>query len=293
MPRGRRPPPAELGARLRRLREKAGLSAAVLASRLGWAESTLTRKESGKIGITEDQLHKVLDSLGVSNRDRTGVLDLVPADHGSARQTRTTRPGALPKVYARYLALEEVATEIWIYATMIVPGLLQTPDYAAAIIQQTPVPEDDLVHDRMVTRLGRQAVLGRQPPPRIRVVLDESVLVRRIGDRATMRRQMLRLVEARELATTTIQVLELDHGTHPALVGGFTVLQFESESIRSHVFCDSLVGGVLNANSEDFQRYRACFEALAREASDQRRSLELIEAAAKRTYTHTRGKGHE
>src|SRR5205814_6304950 len=103
---------------------------------------------------------------------------------------------ALPGAAEGFTRLEERGWHISMYAPILVPGLLQTPDYAAVIITNTtPTPEDHLARTRMQRRMLRQAVLGRIPPPRIDVVLDETVLRRPIGDPAIMRRLMIRLQE--------------------------------------------------------------------------------------------------
>jgi transcriptional regulator with XRE-family HTH domain len=273
----------DLGAELRRLREAAGRTAAEVAAGLGWAESTLSRKENGQIGISDVDLTRFLDLLQVSGDDRTQLLEIADRPRSPRLpRPRRKRSGALPLAYEKYVALEEQAADISIYSTMVVPSLIQIPEYAAAIIQSTPVPEDEYVRPRITTRIGRQAVLGRQPSPRLRVVLDESVLLRKIGDRDTMRRQMLRLAEASERPNTMIQVITLDHGAHPGLAGSFTMLEFDDGSKPPQVFSDGLTGGVLRADPEDVKRYRACFDMLAGSALDRRRSLELFQVTANR-----------
>jgi transcriptional regulator with XRE-family HTH domain len=279
--RGRSLPPGELGAELRRLRERAGRTAAALAAEVGWAESTLSRKENGRIGISEKDLDLLMTALAVSDRERNRLSDL--ARH--VNRPRSSRPrthrAAVPDVYESYMALEEIADEIFAYSNMMVPSLLQIPEYAAAIIQSTPVPEEEFIQERVATRMFRQAVLGRTPPPRLHVILDQSILLRRIGDWHTMRRQMLRLVEASERPNTVIQVLPLDTGAHPGLSGHFTVLRFDERQLP-RVFCDGLTGGVLRGDPEEVQRYLACFEKLTSIALDPSLSVTLFQEAANR-----------
>src|SRR2546421_262229 len=106
-------------------------------------------------------------------------------------------------------------------------------------------PEDLLARTRMQRRMLRQAVLGRIPPPRIDVVLDETVLRRPIGDPAIMRRQMIRLQELSDRPEISVRIIPLRAGAHPALTGPFAILDFpEALRIPSHVWLDDLAGGV-------------------------------------------------
>jgi transcriptional regulator with XRE-family HTH domain len=278
-PGGRRSPSPELGAELRRLREAASLTAAAAALAMGWAESTLSRKELGQIGITDADLDGLATLYAAGDEVRESLRRLATGADRRPPRSRRSRNAALPGAYEEFVGLEERASELSSFSSMVVPSLLQTPEYAAAIIGSTPVPEDEYVRPRVVTRMVRQAVLGRDPPPRLNVILDASVLERRIGDRPTMRRQMLRLVEASERPNTTIQVLSLDCGAHPALSGTFAVLGFD-DGTRPRVFCDGLTGGILRDDREDVQRYIACFQKLRGLALDSTQSLDLFQRAA-------------
>jgi transcriptional regulator with XRE-family HTH domain len=280
----RTPVGRRLGLELRSLREQTGRTVVDIATQLSWSESKLSRIETAATGISDSDLDRLLDVYDVSDADRSRLSGLAGRVRRSAR--RTIYGEALPGVLETFIGLEAEATAISTYGAILVPGLLQTPEYAGAMMQATPTPEDDLARERLTARMGRQAVLARQPPPRLRVVIDEAVLLRPVGGPEVMRRQMLRLIEASEWPTTSIQVLPLAVGAHPAVAGPFAVLDFANVTIPTHVFSDGLTGGVLRNGSDDVQRYQDCFEALTRLALNEKDSVQVISdfASGKRTW---------
>jgi hypothetical protein len=278
----RTPVGRRLGVELRSLRERTGRTVLDVATELDWSESKLSRIETAATGVSDPDLGRLLDLYHVSRADRYRLSELALRVRRNAK--RTIYSEALPDAYETFIGLEAEAASISTYGAIVVPGLLQTPEYAGTIIQATPTPEDDLARERLTTRMGRQAVLARRPPPELRFVIDEAVLLRPVGGREVMRGQMLRLIEVSERPTTSIRVLPLAVGAHPAVAGPFAVLEFASETIPMHVFCDGLTGGVLRNEVDDIRRYRDCFEALTRLAHNEEDSVRMISdfAASKR-----------
>jgi len=224
--------------------------------------------------------------------DLTRLLDYyqapadVRSDIGALAQQPVRRSrgpsDAVPDAYEKYALLEEQASGISIYATAVVPGLLQTPEYAAAVIAATPIPEGHLAKARMRTRMARQAVLGRLPPPHIKVIIDEAVLRRPIGGDAVMRRQMSRLQELGDLPEAVIRILPVAIGAHPALSGPFAILDFpESLGIPACIWQDDLAGGVLRDRSDEVERYRASFTVLEDLALSAPDSAEVFATSAR------------
>jgi transcriptional regulator with XRE-family HTH domain len=272
----------ELGRELRRLREAIGLTAAGVAAEFGWAESTMTRKETGSIRIKEADLERLLERYGVDEAERIRLRDLARAPVPTpARQEDAHASGALPHVVEDLAELETMATAISIYAAILVPGLLQTPEYANAIFETNPVPEVEFIGPRMNVRMARQGALARKPP-KLDVIIDEAVLLRPIGDPEVMRAQALRLIEMSERSNITLRVLLMRVGAHPGLAGQFEILEFGEGRRPPVVFSDGLTGGVLRDNTEAVQRYRACFDALSELASSAPDSLALVQATAER-----------
>jgi transcriptional regulator with XRE-family HTH domain len=280
MPAKRRAARIELGRDLRNLREAAGLTAAEVAAELGWAESTVTRKETGSIGIKDADLDRLLERYGVDGAERVRLRELAhaPALIGSSDFDASI---AVPHVVEDYVQLEAMATAISIFAAIVVPGLLQTPEYANAIFKTTPEPEEEFIGPRMDVRMARQGAVARRLP-KLDVILDEAVLLRPIGSPEIMRAQALRLIEMSERRNITLRVLPIAIGAHPALTGQFFVLQFGAGRRPPVVFCDGLTGGSIRDNTEDVQRYRTCFAALSELASSEEDSLALVYATAER-----------
>lgn len=267
----REAPPGSLGAEMRRLRERVGRTIHDVAAELGWSDSKLSRLETALSGVKEADLTRLFELYGVTEAERSRIRELRnPREHH----------GAVPDVLDRYLQLEQVAHEISLYGASVVPGLLQTPAYAAAVIEATPTPEDELVKERMSRRMARQALLGLRNRPRLNVVIDEAVLHRPIGGESVMRRQMLRLCELSDEPSTTIRLIPFAVGAHPALSGSFSVLDFGADR-PAHVYADSLTGGELKNEPTQVSRYRSCFAALLDLALDEQESVHVFTAAAK------------
>jgi hypothetical protein len=260
MPPSERAPSLETpGEALRRLRERKGHSVREVSQALGWSSSKLSRIETSTSGLKAEDLNRLLDYYEPSSDVRGDIGAM--ARRPLRRPRRHTR--AIPDVYGRYSVLESQATHIQTYGAIVVPGLLQTPEYAAAVIAVTPHQEDDFASAAMATRMLRQAVLARQPPLQLTVVLDEAVFRRPIGNPDIMRRQMIRLQEMNDRPEITIRILPFSVGAHPAVTGQFVILHFpDADSTPPHVFCDGLTGGSLRVDPLDVGRYQACFNTL-------------------------------
>jgi transcriptional regulator with XRE-family HTH domain len=267
----------QLGAELRRLR--GNRTVAEVASGLGWSESKLSRIETAHSGIRAKDLDALLTAYGVGADGRKRL-------HGLSVQARQRAwweayGDVLPNAYETYIGFEAEATAISTYEAQIVPGLLQTPQYASAVIAADGVYDDEeVVAQRVQVRLARQAVLTRVPPPRLSVVLDEAVLRRVIGGPDVMRHQLSRLVEAAELEMVTIQVLPFAVGAHRALAGSFIVLDLGGGSDQPIVYSEGMTGGVFRSRPEELRSYRMSFEALRAAALGAAESSAFIAAIA-------------
>jgi hypothetical protein len=265
----------QLGAELRRMR--GDRTVAGVAEGLGWSESKLSRIETAHIGIRAKDLDALLTAYGVEADVRRRL-------HGLSVQSRQRAwweayGDVLPNAYETYIGFEAEATAISTYEAQIVPGLLQTPQYASAVIAADGVYDDEeVVAQRVQVRLARQAVLTRIPPPRLSVVLDEAVLRRVIGGPDVMRHQLSRLVEAAELDMVTIQVLPFAAGAHRALAGSFIVLELGGGSDHPLVYSEGMTGGVFRSRPEELRSYLTSFEALQASALGPTESTAFIAA---------------
>lgn len=277
-----------LAAELRRLRERAGFTGDEVAERLGWSGSKISRIELHRIGIKQSDLRRLLDLYSVSDSHREDLLAL-------ARESDKT--GWLETVaanvngdYAALLRAEAEAQSVWNWEPQVIPGLLQTPEYARAVMlgwhQMFDVPPGD-VERRVEARRARQQVLEREPPLLVSVVIDESVLYRRLGDSSVMRGQLNRLAEATELPNVTIQVLPLT-GDHVIGTGAFIYWKFpEVHDIPLHdiVNVEHLTGSWYIEEEEDTYQYLKTFKSLVETSLGPQDSLELISRIARETWS--------
>ncbi|XVU26520.1 helix-turn-helix domain-containing protein [Actinoplanes sp. CA-054009] len=243
----------ELGTELRRLRgERRGAS---VATALGWSESKLSRIETAHTGISEDDLDRLLTIYGVRVEDRDRLREL--ARRGRARAWWTPYRSSVPDPYDEYVALEAEAVLISEWESQVVPGLLQTDEYARAVIEVgADVGDTETIQRRLALRMARQAVLTREPPPLLRIVLDEAVLHREVGGPEVLRRQLARLVEASERPGVELLVLPFSAGAHAGMTESFMVLEFAPGTRSPIVHIEGLTGGLFRVKPPDVDVYR-------------------------------------
>jgi transcriptional regulator with XRE-family HTH domain len=272
-----------LAAELRRLRERAGLTGDEAAAKLGWSGSKISRIELHRIGVKRDDLAKLLDLYRVESPYREELQAL------ASESTRTGRlefvVAGLPADYAEYLSAEDEAQSIWNWDPLIVPGLLQAEDYARAVLagyqSMFRLPPGD-AERRLALRHLRQQLLTREPPLELSIVIDESVLRRRFGDNAGMRRQLLRVAEVSEMPNVDVRVLPLN-GEHPIGTGAFSYMQFpqvHDVPLRDIVSVEHLTGSYYLEDEEQTFRYRVTFEALLEKSLDPTQSRDLLRRTA-------------
>ncbi|QXJ22280.1 helix-turn-helix domain-containing protein [Actinomadura graeca] len=216
-----------LGVALRRLREGRGLSADTAGRRLGWSASKVSRIEGARIGVDLADLRAMLRLYGADAH--LGEELLVLAREAARNGWWTKYPESQLGGLGAFIALEDEASSIFAFEADTVPGLLQTEEYARQLflgyveIASRPRAE---VERRLEIRLRRQRLI--RPPERLSlcVVLDEAVLLRRVGTASTMSRQLLHLVELADLPSVTLRVLALD-ADHGAGLSSFILLEFE------------------------------------------------------------------
>src|ERR1022692_1652474 len=185
----------QLAVELRRLREQAALTGEEVASRLGWSAAKVSRVETARTAVAPADLQLLLDLYGISGQHRERLIEL----GRTARQRGWWDAYAdmLGPEYATLIALESEAESAGWYAAQIVPGLLQTEEYAREIIRSTLlISPPGEIERRVQVRMSRQRVLTRDDPLRLSVVLDEAALLRQVGGAEVMRGQLRHLVQA-------------------------------------------------------------------------------------------------
>jgi transcriptional regulator with XRE-family HTH domain len=274
----RRPPSARargLGAELRDLRLGLGKTSRAVATSLGWSPSTLSRLENGLRGITVEDVAALLVVYQVTGAERDRLLALA-REVDRPGWWETGLPG-LPNQLTALIGFESQAERITDVGMLLVPGLLQTTEYARAVMVGGDVPAHE-IEARVVTRLGRQALLSRPDPPELHVVLDESVLRRPVGGPPVMAAQLRHILTAAARPTITVQVLPSVLGAHLGTAGSFVLLEFAKahaivhlEHLRSSLFVDE---------PDDVTPFVHARDTLARQALDPAASADLLASLA-------------
>src|SRR5579863_10069163 len=223
----------ELGALLKALRTEKGWTAEQVAERLLVSPSKISRLENGHRGTSARDIRDLCNLYGVDDGERQRLLQLAR----EGKQRAWWQPLGLP--YSAYVGLEEAATSISDYGLSVVPGLLQTADYARTVVEAA-VPKwvPEVVEQRVEGRMTRQQLLIRENAPHFEAVVDESVLHRTVGSPAIMRAQLERLLELSELPSVTLQVIPYDAGALPAGNNKFIILSFAQPTVTDVVFVE-------------------------------------------------------
>jgi len=260
---------------LRRLREQAGLTCEDVGHRLECSGTRISRMETGRIGARPGDVRELLEIYGVTGVEADSLVQL-------ARDAR--RKGwwhaygrVLPPWFEAYVGLESDAAALHDFQPSVVPGLLQTEDYARAVLRDAPgADRAEDIDQQVALRMRRQAVLDQPGPPRVRVVLSESVLWVQVGGAAIMRAQLLRLADLAARPDLTLQVLPLRAAAHAQPVTPFTMLEFADPADPTVVYLEHLTGSLLLEDEEEVQRYRVVFDHLRAQALGPGPSADLI-----------------
>jgi hypothetical protein len=265
-----------LGAHLRRLREAEGVSRETAGWEIRASESKISRMELGRVSFKERDVADLLTLYGVTDEEeREAWLTL-------ARQANTPgwwqREGdILPSWFQPYLGLEAAAVLIRTYEVQFIPGLLQTPEYAKAVILlghgSAPPAE---VERRVAVRMKRQQVLAREDPPQLWVVVDEGALRRPIGGPEVMRAQLRALVDATKLPHVRLQVIPFNVGGHAAAGGSFSILRFPEQDLPDVIYIEQLTSALYLDKRDDIDHYAAAMERLAVEAERPDRTGDIL-----------------
>jgi transcriptional regulator with XRE-family HTH domain len=268
-----------LAAELRRLREAAGLTQEDVAGRLEWDASKLSRIENRQVGIIARDLRKLLDMYGMADDDqREGYFAM--AREGKQRAWWQSYGDVIPSEYGTLIGLETEAATISNYEQELIPGLLQTADYARAVIRAfRPDDTADEVTRRVEVRQARQEVFAREDPPRLWAVISEAVLRRAVGGPAVMAAQLRALASERDRAVVTVQVLPFSAGEHPAMAGSFVILDFPDPEPGA-VYLENASSALYLERVTDVQRYAGMFRFVQAAALGPKESRDMLQAAA-------------
>ncbi|WP_405147127.1 helix-turn-helix domain-containing protein [Sphaerisporangium sp. NBC_01403] len=268
-----------LGSQLRRLRENRGITLEAAGHSIRASHSKISRMELGRVSFRARDVADLLTLYGVTEEsDREGMLSLV---------AQANRPGwwhnyddVLPNWFEAYVGLEEAATRIRSYEVQFIPGLLQTEEYARAVVLLGhPDGTEEEIQRRVDLRMARQKLLGRPSAPHLWAVIDEAVLRRPLGGVEVMRGQIRHLMDVIASPNVTVQVMPFSAGGHAAAGGPFSILRFSERDLPDVVYLEQLTSAIYLDKRDDLDRYQAVMERLCIDAvpvSDTKRALTRI-----------------
>ncbi len=264
-----------LAAELRRLRSETDLSREVVSERTGINSATLYRIETARARPQKRTLVTLLDLYEVDKTQRDYLIVLLK-DAGKQGWLRPYHSD-LPEEYTAYISFEDEAKGVRNYETSFIPGLAQDEEYARAVIRGVlPAATDDEVEDRVRARIERQAVLTKDKPLKLWVIVDEAALRRLVGGVQVMRKQLVHLAELVKKPNITFQVIPLSAGAHPGMPGQFALMDFEDPMDTDLIYIDSMAGDLFLEADADINRYRSIFDNLVAVALSPNESVALV-----------------
>ncbi|GIF40662.1 transcriptional regulator [Actinoplanes xinjiangensis] len=265
-----------LGSQLRKLRESKGITREAAGYEIRASGSKISRMELGRVSFKERDVADLLTMYGVSDSAERDALI------GLARQANN--PGwwqhfgdVLPTWFQAYLGLEAAASLIRTYEIQFVPGLLQTPDYARAVIMLGHAGASaEEINRRVDVRLQRQQILTRSGGPQLWAVIDEAVLRRPIGGVDVMRAQIESLIEASKLPGVRLQIIPFMVGGHAAAGGPFAILRFPEPELPDVVYVEQLTSAIYLDKREDVDHYAMAMERVCIDAEPPNHTPEIL-----------------
>jgi transcriptional regulator with XRE-family HTH domain len=268
-----------LASELRQIRRERDLSGLQVAEALDWSPAKVSRYEGARTGLKPEEVERLLDFYGITDPRRARLLGL--AHDATRRPWWHEYSDAVSAEYLDFIGLENEASSIGQWATTIVPGLLQTEAYARQLFVSYRHIErlnPTLIDRRVRLRMLRQQMLAQDRQPELSFVLDESVLMRRVGDDDLMHRQLLFLADQSERPNVTLQVYPLQH-QFAIMVNSFVVFRFGPAGealLHDVVSAETLKDQFLVQGDADTYLYGLAYEALASDALGADESRDLI-----------------
>ncbi|MFE3721245.1 helix-turn-helix domain-containing protein [Streptomyces cyaneofuscatus] len=265
-----------LGAELKRLREKAGVSMEDAAERIGGDKPKISRQENGRQGVSKLEIEALLALYEVSDdRLRTALTTL--AREGRRKGWWAQYSDILPAGFQERLSIESDAARILTFQSMLVPGLLQTAEYATEVIRAAgKSATEDQLKSYIEVRASRQEIFARDNPPQYVCLLDEAVLRREVGGPAVMAAQLGKILEVNNPPKLTIQVVPLSQGWHAGADGAFNIYSYPDPMDLDVVNLDYLDGALYLEEDLPVERYQLAFDELRATALASRQSMELV-----------------
>lgn len=269
----------QLGAMLRKLRTRQGMTLEEAGRLVGVSKATVSRYETQAGPVKWIVVDALCREYGAAEAEREAIVRL--AKDAKQQGWWNSFADTIPESMNLLLTLEDDAVREDHFSCVYVPGLLQTRAYSTALQKANEVPLESGEIERLVDiRMKRQDILTRPKPPRLWAILDESVIRRVVGSPATMKEQLGRLLDANESQHIRLQVLPFSKGAHAAALGSFVIIG-GTEAALDVVYVDFHTGSLFLEKEDELERYRLAFEYLRAQALDMEASSELIHRARK------------
>ncbi|MDQ0787200.1 helix-turn-helix transcriptional regulator [Streptomyces sp. B3I8] len=269
----------QLGAMLRKLRARKGMTLEEAGALVGVSKATVSRYETQAGPVKWIVVDALCREYGATDAEREAVVRM--AKDAKQQGWWSSFADSIPESMNLLLTLEDEAVREDHFSCVYVPGLLQTRAYSTALQKANEIPLQPSEIERLVDiRMKRQEILTRPKPPRLWAILDESVIRRVVGSPETMQEQLGRLLEANESPHITLQVLPFAKGAHCAALGSFVIIG-GTEPTLDVVYVDFHTGSLFMETDEELERYRLAFEYLRAQALDMEASSALIHRARK------------
>jgi Domain of unknown function (DUF5753)/Helix-turn-helix domain len=265
-----------LGAQLRRMREASGVTREEAGYLIRASESKISRMELGRVSFKERDVIDLLVRYGVEDEAEREALVML-AREANAPGWWHQYHDLLPDWFQTYVGLEEAASVLRVYEVQFVPGLLQTPSYARAVITRAwPGGPAEEIERRVSIRITRQEMFTKEGGPRLWAVVDEAALRRRVGGTEVFRAQLQHLIEVTRDPKITLQVTPFGLGAHAAEAGAFTIMRFPEEDLPDVVYLEQLTSAIYLDKREDVDRYSEVMELLSVESEPPERTADIL-----------------
>ncbi|MBU6532359.1 helix-turn-helix domain-containing protein [Streptomyces sp. NPDC057245] len=265
-----------LGSQLRRLRETRGITREAAGYSIRASESKISRMELGRVSFKTRDVEDLLTLYGITDeQERTSLLGL--AREANVAGWWHSYSDVLPSWFPTYVGLEGAASLIRVYEVQFVHGLLQTEEYAHAVVRRGMKGADQAdVERRVALRLERQKHLVAENAPQFHIVLDEAALRRPYGDREVMRGQLQHLIDMSERPNVRLQIMPFGFGGHSGESGAFTILSFPESDLSDVVYLEQLTSALYLDKPEDVTQYETALKELQQDSPGPDESRDLL-----------------
>lgn len=265
-----------LGERLRKLREAQYISRQEAGEAIKTSDVTIAQLERGRCGFNERDVTDLLTIYGITDETEHSTMQTLAAQTNAAGWWHAYHD-IIPDWFQTFLGLEQAAGVIRTYEVQFIPGLLQTPEYARAVIELAHGggPEIQIAR-RVELRMLRQRILHCTRPPHLWAVIDEAALRRPVGGPETMRGQLEHLIAVCDLPHVTVHIMPFAAGGHAAAGGPVTLVRLQERELPDVIYLEQLIGAGYPAEANEVDYYRHVIDRLVTEAAPARETRAFL-----------------